>query len=106
LDLYCTCESQVNSKSGLFWEVCGIGFPELSWSDEQQTVTDHVLIIMLYYHPLGTTLFFCISQEEKATVHQHPPVHHAGWLDGWMDEWCVNQNHFFIVSVYGNLSRW
>jgi hypothetical protein len=31
LDLDCTCKSQVNWSQAYFWEVCGIGFPELSW---------------------------------------------------------------------------
>ncbi len=108
LDFFCPFGSglhmQVTSefKSGLFLRGF-VGLASLNWvgvmsRDCHWSCADYYVMPP----PPRNYTFLLHLTRGKATVNQHPPVHHAGW----MDEWCVNQKQFFIVSLSGNLSRW
>jgi hypothetical protein len=105
LDLDCTCKSQVNSSQAYFERFVGLASLNWvggRWADCHWSCADYYVMLP----PPRNYTFLLHLTRGKATVNQHPPVHHAGWIDGWIDEWCVNQKHFFIVSLSGNLSWW
>jgi hypothetical protein len=99
-------QAQVNSSQAYFERFVGLASMKWVgewWADCHWSCADYYVILPL---PRNYTFLLHLTRG-KATVNQHPPVHHAGWMDGWMDEWIMCEpKTFFIVSLSGNLSQW